>query len=228
MAEFEQNLSGGPNNFLEFSQMIESGEGEIKADDLRRLADTEEVPENLRSMVKFAADLIEERDKWGVDSLTGLMTESRLNRALEGIYERSEKSGEAISIALYDLDKLKAANSAGEGHKGGDRLIQSFAQNLGEVFNPAEGEFRTGIIGRWRRGDEFLVVIRGNEKMALDLDNKFQGNLKKQEVKINGEYFPVAATSSVCELKQGEVLESQLAETSQKLLAKKDAKRESE
>ena len=225
MSEFEQNLSGGPSDFSEFSQMIESGKGEIKASDLKRLAETEEVPENLKAMVIFAAGLIEERDKWGVDSLTGLMAENRLNRALEGIFARSKNSGEPVSIVLYDLDKLKMANSAGEGHKGGDRLIQNFAQNLSDVFNPAEGEFRTGIIGRWRQGDEFLAAINGNEEEALSLNQKFQEKLKNQKVKINGQYFPVAATGSVCELEADQNLEEQLAETSRKLLAKKDEKR---
>ncbi|TSC92341.1 MAG: hypothetical protein CEN92_9 [Candidatus Berkelbacteria bacterium Licking1014_96] len=225
MAELEQNLSNGPNNFAELKEMLESGAGEIAADDIRRLAEAEEITDNLKALVRFAADLIEERDEWGVDTLTGLMAESRLNRALEGAFAWSEKTGEVISIVLYDLDKLKAANSAGEGHKGGDKLIQAFAQNLSDVYNPQEGEFRTGIIGRWRRGDEFLVAVKENKEAASGLDQKLQARLKEQKIKINGQDFRVSATGSVCQLKADQNLEEQLAETSRKLLAKKDAKR---
>lgn len=221
MIKFKQNIPSEPADFSELSQMIETGEGEIKASDFRRLAETEEVPENLRALVKFAADLIEEKDKWGTDFLTGLMAESRLNRALEGLFSRSQKSGEVITIVLYDLNKLKGANSAGEGHKGGDKLIQALAQSLSAVYNPQNGEFRTGIVGRWRKGDEFLAAVRGDENLAQGLDEKFQSHLKSETIEIAGKPYPLSATGIVCELAAQKDLAPQLEETSKKLVKKK-------
>lgn len=227
MPKFEQNIASGPKDFAELTQRIESGEREISADDFRRLAETEEVPENLRALVKFAADLIEERNQWGVDSLTGLMTESRLNRALEGLFNRNQTSGEVVTIVLYDLDKLKAANSAGEGHMGGDKLIKALAQNLNAVFNPPKGEFRTGIVGRWRKGDEFLAAVRGDENLAQGLDEEFQTRLKNETIEIAGKPYSLAATGVVCELDSRKDLASQLVAVSKKLIEKKNEAKKS-
>jgi len=223
MSEFEPGIESGPRDFAELSQMLESGEGEIPAADFRRIAEAEDTPENVRAIVKTFADLIEQRDKWGTDSLTGLMSESRLNHSLEGLFKRSQKSGGVITVVLYDLDNLKIANSAGDGHAGGDNLIKAFAQDLSAVYNNSQnGEYRTGIVGRWRRGDEFLAIIRGDEKLGQDLEDKFQAQLKGRTVTIASRPHPVSATGVVCQLDPKKDLASQLEETSRKLLVKKD------
>ena len=82
------------------------------------------------------------------DPLTGLLNRAGAQRAWVGL-----APGEAVSLAVVDLNELKAVNDA-LGHAAGDRLLLSCARALLRAC----GE--RGWVARWG-GDEFLVALPG-------------------------------------------------------------------
>jgi len=90
------------------------------------------------------------------DPLTGHLNRRGLvERALSEL-SRARRRGSSISVALVDLDHLKAINDRG-GHPLGDAALRHVARCL-------ELELRTpDSFGRWG-GDEFLVVLPDAER----------------------------------------------------------------
>ncbi|MCX7033354.1 MAG: diguanylate cyclase [Arenimonas sp.] len=93
------------------------------------------------------------------DPLTGLRNRRYLATQIPAdiaFYDRESvrrgTPGEVMVFALVDIDHFRAVNDR-HGHAAGDRVLQQFAQVLGQLV-------RTGdYVARWR-GEQFLVVFR--------------------------------------------------------------------
>lgn len=93
------------------------------------------------------------------DPLTGLRNRRYLATQIPAdiaFYDREAvrrgTPGEVMVFALVDIDHFKAVNDS-HGHAAGDRVLQQFAQVLGQLV-------RTGdYVARWG-GEEFLIVFR--------------------------------------------------------------------
>jgi len=93
------------------------------------------------------------------DPLTGLRNRRYLATQIPAdiaFYDREAvrrgTPGEVMVFALVDIDYFKAVNDR-HGHAAGDRVLQQFAQVLGQLV-------RTGdYVARWG-GEEFLIVFR--------------------------------------------------------------------
>jgi diguanylate cyclase (GGDEF)-like protein len=83
-----------------------------------------------------------------LDALTGLPN----RRALDEALRRQDSAGLDFTVALIDLDGMKAVNDE-EGHDRGDTLLQVFAQALRAQFRSSDGVYRLG-------GDEFAILLR--------------------------------------------------------------------
>jgi hypothetical protein len=75
-------------SLIDLITKIKTGQGKVMGDDFRHLAERESIPSNLKLLVLFAADLLDEREYWGKDSLTGLMNSSRLRESIAGVFIR--------------------------------------------------------------------------------------------------------------------------------------------
>lgn len=220
MPEFEQNQipRGNPQTIEELSLMIESGEGRLVGDDFRRLSKEEDLQDNLRSIIDLAGRLIDEREKWGIDRLTGLLNCTRIDSALKGAFGWLKNNPEEdLTIVFSDLDHLKEANGTKEGHSGGDKLIGVYAEALKEIYGP-----KTDMIGRWFIGDEFMVVLRGKEELALELNESLRKRLELSKLEIGGQNFAVSATIAVKKLDPQKELSDQIKEVSQELIKVKN------
>ncbi|MFP5302637.1 EAL domain-containing protein [Cobetia sp. SIMBA_158] len=82
------------------------------------------------------------------DALTGLPNRRRLGDLLVSRLN-GLRAGEAMDLALIDIDELKSINDA-LGAEGGDRLLQQFSQRLTALA-------RGGVVGRIG-GDEFVIL----------------------------------------------------------------------
>jgi len=85
------------------------------------------------------------------DPLTGVANRERLVEFCERELKQAERHHRPLSIAMADVDGLKARNDA-HGHQAGDELLQLVAQLL------QTGHRGTELVARYG-GDEFTIVM---------------------------------------------------------------------
>ena len=94
------------------------------------------------------------------DPLTGLANRRGWDEQLARELARARRSGEALSVALLDLDDFKAFNDA-HGHQAGDRLLL-------EAATAWNGQLRdVDILCRWG-GDEFALLLPACPRTQAD------------------------------------------------------------
>ncbi|MDE3110064.1 MAG: GGDEF domain-containing protein [Acidobacteriota bacterium] len=91
------------------------------------------------------------RDLAATDPLTGLANYRRLMEALDAELQRSDRTGRPFSVALFDLDGLKAINDR-YGHLTGSRAIC-------RVANVLRANSRTIDVPSRYGGDEFAAML---------------------------------------------------------------------
>lgn len=100
------------------------------------------------------------------DRLTELYNRVKLDEVLEAEMARVNRSGQAFSVILIDVDHFKWVNDQ-HGHQTGDSVLKSFADVL-------RSETRvTDFVGRWG-GEEFLIIcpntdLPGAQRLAENL-----------------------------------------------------------
>ena len=93
-----------------------------------------------------------------LDEATGLPNKNKCEEILDN--DTFLEEGETVAVCVFDLNNLRIINN-NLGHEKGDEYIRSFAVQLRGAM-PAEH-----FVGR-DGGDEFLAVIRGLEREAVE------------------------------------------------------------
>ncbi|MBR1650359.1 MAG: EAL domain-containing protein [Lachnospiraceae bacterium] len=124
---------------------------------------------------EYAYNLAVARNKWGIDSLTGVKNKNAFNESENMINEaiRSE-GGENFAIVVFDINNLKEVNDK-KGHSAGDELIKKGCRLICDVFAHSP-VFRIG-------GDEFAALVRGSDYENLDelMQNFYLINLENKK-----------------------------------------------
>ena len=104
------------------------------------------------------------------DPLTGLFNRRGLEEALDRETSRARRTGDAVCLALIDLDKFKGLNDT-RGHAAGDAALR----DIGDLLT--SGLRANDVAGRWG-GDEFAVVFSGlPEDCARDVVDRLRSTL---------------------------------------------------
>jgi len=117
-----------------------------------------ELEARVRSMlrIKRLQDELEEKnrelERLSIsDGLTGLYNHRHIHGLLQEEFERARRTGDRLTVAMFDLDRFKAVNDT-YGHQAGDRVLEQFAAILRQTAREIDR------IGRYG-GEEFLVVL---------------------------------------------------------------------
>ena len=117
-----------------------------------------ELEARVRSMlrIKRLQDELEEKNRELAqlsisDGLTGLFNHRHMQQLLEEEFERANRSGGPLAVAMLDLDRFKSVNDT-YGHQVGDRVLQDMAEILRETAREIDR------IGRYG-GEEFIVIL---------------------------------------------------------------------
>ncbi len=95
--------------------------------------------------------LIEQRDRATVDPLTGAMNRRAFHLVAERERVRAGRTGNAVTLAYFDLDDFKGVNDR-LGHEAGDRLLRVFAAAVRAGIRGSDVLCRMG-------GDEFVLLL---------------------------------------------------------------------
>ncbi len=112
------------------------------------------------------------------DRLTGAWQKAEIERRAEMLMERSKKMGRSLSIILVDVDKFKEVNDT-YGHATGDEVLTTVTNRIRHILKI------TDEIGRYGRGDEFLIVVpHCDAKEILGLGKRIVQRVAKNPVHI--------------------------------------------
>ncbi len=106
--------------------------------------------------VAFIVVAVHVRAHLDTDPLTGLLNRAGLRRAADRVRTRADRRGEAVAVAVLDLDDFKGVNDR-YGHAAGDRALAELGRVWAREF---DGE---GLLGR-EGGDEFVLVVPGADR----------------------------------------------------------------
>jgi diguanylate cyclase (GGDEF)-like protein len=143
------------------------------------------------------------------DSLTGLLNRRAFERQL--VYETARAAaGDGASVALFDLDGLKAANDT-FGHAEGDAILREAALLLRGGLRAGDTCFRLG-------GDEFAALLPGtNEDQARAIVHRLRAAVLAARLGRG----TVGVSGGVAELRAGEAPEAAVARADAELYADK-------
>lgn len=85
------------------------------------------------------------------DALTGVANRRAFDAAVRRIFADADRTGEAVTVMMLDIDRFKSINDA-HGHKGGDDALVALADVLTATCRPVDTIARVG-------GDEFACVL---------------------------------------------------------------------
>lgn len=94
------------------------------------------------------------------DGLTGLLNRRAVLDRLEQELAQARREQAPCGVILADLDHFKCINDT-HGHPTGDVVLQEAARRLGRGVRPYDALGRYG-------GEEFLLVVRGVDRPALE------------------------------------------------------------
>lgn len=112
----------------------------------------EALQENIAILIQHLGDRTADLREMAIkDTLTKCYNRNYLEQVSHHEEERVKRSGEPLSLILFDLNKFKEIND-NKGHHVGDVVLLTFADFLRSKTRKAEMIFRLG-------GDEFLILM---------------------------------------------------------------------
>lgn len=119
--------------------------------------------------------LAEARAKADTDALTGLSNRRAFERRFGAAVERSQQSGQPLSLAICDIDKFKSIND-NFGHPTGDKILKLVSDILESHCA------QSGMVCRFG-GEEFVILFEGlGGKRAFDVIDGARKDLVERNI----------------------------------------------
>jgi diguanylate cyclase (GGDEF)-like protein len=149
-----------------------------------------------------------------LDALTNVLNRNGGEQRLREELARASRTGQPLSVAIIDLDKLKTVNDRW-GHRVGDRFIAAVAAALQSGLR--EGDW----VARWG-GDEFVVALNSThiDEAARALERVVE---KIGEIAPVGEHTGFGASVGVSRARPADTVESVLERADEALYEAKRA-----
>jgi len=112
------------------------------------------------------------------DAVTGALVRGALDAVLTTSVHHADRTGEPLSVAVVDLDRLKQVNDQ-HGHAAGDALLAAVSERVLDVVAD------DGYVGRYG-GDELVVVLPGHTRAAASALAKRFVEAVRQPVSVDG------------------------------------------
>lgn len=153
-ANVEAQLNALLNNVEQSRQLREDQEVLVEGQ-LQTMAQRIQVMEV--EAQSFRSHLEEQRQRALIDSLTGLANRAGLQMRMEEEFERWQRYGGELLMAVLDVDHFKSINDR-FGHLSGDKVLRLIAQQLSRRLR------KTDFIGRFG-GEEFVLLMPGTTQL---------------------------------------------------------------
>ncbi|HVY23137.1 MAG TPA: diguanylate cyclase [Steroidobacteraceae bacterium] len=136
-----------------------------------------------------------------LDGLTKLPNRLAYDKRMEEEMQRSKRFGQAVCVAVWDVDHFKKVNDT-YGHRAGDRVLCNVADYLKSHARS------TDFIARYG-GEEFVMILVGTQiDNAMALLEKIRVSIAKLGFHYRGQPVPITISCGVSELKQNDSAES--------------------
>ncbi len=152
------------------------------------------------------------------DSLTGLLQHARVKERLSHELQRSERTGEPLSVVMLDIDHFKKVNDS-YGHLIGDQVISSLANLLKQQLR------KTDIIGRYG-GEEFLLILPDcNQQQAFGLVEQLRQSFASLPFSFDYQNFHCTFSAGISQAKTTDETDQLIDQADKALYSSKHAGR---
>ena len=162
------------------SSVLRRGDGDVSfagGDEVSIREEAAGSPSRLR------ADLA--TDSGALDRLTGLMSKNEYLRVAPETFRAAHLGGEALSLAMIDLDNFKRINDS-QGHQYGDRFLREICALVKRSLRPGDVAARFG-------GEEIVVLVRGDVNEAFGLAERMRRQCRSYVASRHGKAMEAAA-----------------------------------
>jgi len=153
-----------------------------------------------------------------IDQLTGVLNRRGMDEAFNTEIARFRRSGEALSVALLDIDNFKMLNDH-HGHAAGDSALKHLASVIKRAVRPTDIVTRMG-------GEEFVVILPNTTlDDAVTTMIRLQRSLTKEYFLGNNQKLLITFSAGVALFQNEDDVNSILLRADQAMyLAKKSGK----
>jgi len=147
--------------------VVELGRRQAGGMERRVLAMTEQMAAHAALALRNAWLLDQVRELADTDGLTGLSNRRAFDAMLAREIDRSQRTGQSVSLLLLDIDHFKLLNDT-HGHQMGDEVLRELGALLKRRTRQMDMPARYG-------GEEFVVILSGcDEDVAFDIAERFR------------------------------------------------------
>jgi diguanylate cyclase len=126
------------------------------------------------------------------DYLTGALNRRGMNDAFEREFNRAERAGTPVSVAVLDVDHFKKLND-GLGHEAGDKALMHLVRVTREALRP------TDILARYG-GEEFVIILPETDvEEGLHVMQRVQRELTKNIFLHNNQKVLITFSAGVAQ-----------------------------